>query len=71
MRRLYLRIYLAVLASLAVFVLAAGWLWREVGEHRGPQAVAATLALNVLPPPGAAREAPQAALEQIASNLHA
>jgi len=71
MRRLYLRIYLAVLASLAVFVLAAALLWREVGEHRGPHAMAATLALNVLPPAAASREAHQAALEQIASNLHA
>ena len=33
MRKLYLRIYLAVLASLAVFVLATAVLWRQVGQH--------------------------------------
>jgi signal transduction histidine kinase len=71
MRRLYLRIYLAVLASLAVFALAAGLLWREFGEHRGPHALAATLALNVLPAAQAPREEHQAALERLAGNLHA
>ena len=35
MQRLYLRIYLAVLASLAVFALAAGLLWHHFGED-GP-----------------------------------
>ena len=29
MRRLYLRIYLAVLVSLAVFALCAGLVWRQ------------------------------------------
>ena len=55
MRRLYLRIYLAVLASLVVFALAAGLLWRELGDHRSQHEVAATLALNILPPAGAPR----------------
>ena len=71
MRKLYLRIYLALLASLAVFALAAGVLWRQLGEHSGPQEVAATLALNVLPEAGAPRERQQAALERLAANLHA
>jgi len=56
MRKLYLRIYLAVLASLAVFALASGVLWRQLGDA-GPAGhafdVAGTLAQNVLPPAGA------------------
>ena len=62
MRRLYLLIYLAVLASLAVFALVAGLLWRQIADA-GPAgqafSLAATLAQNVLPPAGArARMAP-------------
>jgi signal transduction histidine kinase len=71
MRKLYLRIYLAVLASLAVFVVAAGVLWRQVGQHGGQFEIAATLALNALPAAAAPREQHQAALERLAANLHA
>jgi signal transduction histidine kinase len=71
MRRLYLRIYLAVLASLAVFVLATALLWRQVGQHVPQAEIAATLALNVLPQAGAQREQHQAALERLTANLHA
>jgi signal transduction histidine kinase len=68
MRRLYLRIYLAVLASLAVFALAAGVLWRQLGD--GPQhGIAGTLAANVLPPPHVPHHEQQRALERLASNL--
>ena len=68
MRRLYLRISLAVLASLAVFALAAGILWRQLGD--GPQhGIAGTLAANVLPPPHVARDEQQRALERLAANL--
>lgn len=74
MRRLYLRIYLAVLASLAVLALAAGFFWHQLGD-RGPAGhvyeVAATLALNVLPPAGAPKAEQQAALEKLAANLRA
>src|SRR5207247_11369035 len=74
MRRLYLRIYLAVLASLAAFALAAGLLWRAFGDD-GPWSqayeVAATLAQNALPPAGAAKTEQQAALEKLAANLRA
>jgi signal transduction histidine kinase len=70
MRRLYLRVYLAVVASLAVFAIAAGLLWRQLDDP-GPQGfafeMAATLAVNVLPP-GADQ---QAALEKFARNLRA
>src|SRR6266702_1777922 len=74
MRKLYVRIYFAVLASLAVFALAAGLLWRAFGED-GPWSqayeVAATLAQNALPPAGAPRTEQQAALEKLAANLRA
>jgi len=74
MRRLYVRIYFALLASLAVFALAAGLLWRAFGDD-GPwgQAydMAATLAQNALPPAGAPRTEQQAALEKLAANLRA
>ncbi len=74
MRRLYLRIYLAVLASLAVFALAAGLLWHSFADHgpaREAQEVAATLARNALPPAEASRAEHQAALERLASDLRA
>ncbi len=74
MRKLYIRIYFAVLASLAVFALAAGLLWRAFGED-GPWSqayeVAATLAQNALPPAGAPKTEQQAALEKLAANLRA
>src|SRR5216117_284191 len=74
MRKLYLRIYLAVLASLAAFALAAGVLWRAFGDD-GPWSqayeVAATLAQNALPPAGAPKPEQQAALEKLAANLRA
>ena len=74
MHRLYLRIYVAVLASLAAFALVSGFLWRQLGDA-GPAghafALAGTLAQNVLPPAGAPAAAQQAALEKIAANLGA
>jgi signal transduction histidine kinase len=74
MHRLYLRIYLAVLASLAAFALVSGFLWRQLGDA-GPAGhafeVAGTLAQNVLPPAGAPGAEQQAALEKIAANLKA
>jgi len=71
MRRLYLRIYLALLASIVVFAIAAGVLWRQLGEAHGPHEIASTLAANVLPDPHAGRAAQQAALEKLAPNLKA
>jgi two-component system, OmpR family, sensor histidine kinase RstB len=74
MQRLYLRIYLAVLASLAVFALAAGVLWHSFADH-GPggraQDLAAVLARNALPPAGAPKSEQQAALERLAADLRA
>jgi two-component system, OmpR family, sensor histidine kinase RstB len=74
MRRLYLRVYLAVLASLAVFALAAGVLWHSFADH-GPagraQEVAAMLARNALPPAEAPKSEQQVALERLAADLRA
>jgi len=64
MRKLYLRIYLALLASLALFALAAGLLWRTLGEPRGDELTAA-VARNLLPPASAAGAEQQAALERL------
>ena len=69
MRRLYLRIYFAVLASLAVFALAAGVLWRTVAEPHGGDEVMATIGRNVLPPAAASPAEQQAALERLARDV--
>ncbi len=74
MRKLYLRIYLAVLASLIAFALVSGLLWRQLG-NAGPAEhavdVAGTLAQNVLPPAWAPKSEQQAALLRLAANLEA
>jgi signal transduction histidine kinase len=70
MRRLYLRIYFAVLASLAVFALAAAALWHAVAEPRDGGELA-VIARNVLPPVSASAAEQQAALERLARDLHA
>jgi len=69
MRRLYLRIYFAVLASLAAFALAAGVLWRTVAEPRGDHELVATIARNILPPEAAPAAEQQAALERLARDV--
>ncbi len=74
MRRLYLRIYFAVLASLAAFALAAGFMWRSFGDF-GPAShageLAAQFAQNILPETNAPTSEQQAALEKLARNLRA
>jgi hypothetical protein len=69
MKRLYLRIYIAVLASLAVLVVVSGVLWSRFEENSRISETIATLALNALPPPHAPRAEQQAALEKIFANL--
>ena len=71
MRRLYLRIYLAVLASLVVFALAAGVLWHTLADPHGGNEVAALIARNLLPPPAASAAEQQAALERLARDVRA
>jgi len=74
MQRLYLRIYFSVLASLAVFALAAGLLWHSFADQ-GPagrvREIAASLARNALPPAEATQAEQQAALERLAAGLGA
>ena len=70
MKRLYLQLYLTVVASLVGFAIAAGWLWRVlVGVAPPPQAyaLAAEIAQGALPPPDAPRETQQAALEKLSA----
>jgi signal transduction histidine kinase len=69
MRRLYLRIYLAVIASLAVFALVAGLAWRSFGEPWWSDETLATAARNVLPPAAAPVPEQQAALQRLARDL--
>jgi len=74
MRKLYLRIYLAVLMSLVAFALASGLLWHQLGDG-GPAGraldMAGTLAHNALPATGAPTGEQQAALERLATNVRA
>jgi signal transduction histidine kinase len=74
MRHLYFRIYLALLASLAVFVLVAGVLWRTLADA-GPASQAselsAALAQNVLPRADAPLALQQAALERLLGGMRA
>lgn len=74
MRKLYLRIYLAVLASIVVFALVAGVLWRsfaEYGPARHATEIAAELAQNALAPAGAARAEQQSSLEKLSGRIRA
>jgi len=69
MRRLYLRIYLAVIASLAVFALVAALAWHSFGEAWVSDETLATVARNVLPPAAAPASEQQSALERLARDL--
>jgi signal transduction histidine kinase len=72
MRRLYLKIYLTIIASLVLVVLIAGGMWRFGGGH-SPAAqafeMAGELAGSALPPAGAAQAAQQQAIEDLARRL--
>jgi len=74
MKRLYLQVYLTVVASLILVVLAAGAMWRFTVEA-GPASQAFDLAGEVagaaLPAADAPREVQQQALENLAARLHA
>jgi signal transduction histidine kinase len=68
LKRLYLRIYLAVLASLAVFALLAGLGWRLGWDRErsaiDERALIAELVAEILPPADAPVDAQRAALER-------
>jgi signal transduction histidine kinase len=69
MRRLYLRIYLAVVASLAAFALVAGLAWRSFGQPWWSDDTLSTVARNVLPPASASQSEQQAALQRLGRDL--
>ena len=70
--RLYFRIYLAVLGSLLVFALAAGLLWRNIGEttyRKHSTQMLLQAAQNILPPATASATWQQLALADITRDL--
>ncbi len=74
MRRLYQKIYLAFLASLAVVVVTIGGLAWRVGQanlpHREALELAGELAFAALPPADAPQREQQRALERFGGRLH-
>jgi signal transduction histidine kinase len=74
LKRLYVQIYLTVIASLFLVVLAAGAMWRFAGES-GPFAqgmeMAGEVAAAALPPAEAPRDVQQQALERLSQRLRA
>jgi signal transduction histidine kinase len=71
-RRLYVQIFLTIVAALLVFALLAGLAWRLVGEPRwaaNSREAVAELIHAALPPADAPHEMQQAALERIAGKL--
>jgi signal transduction histidine kinase len=73
-KRLYLQVYLTVVASLLLVVLAAGAMWRysvETGPASQAFELAGEVAAAALPAADAPREVQQQALEKLAARLHA
>ena len=70
MRHLYLKLYLTVVASLVVFVLAAGFLWRELVTASPPPGLdlAAEVAQGALPPATEPLPSQQAALDRLSAH---
>ena len=71
MKRLYVQIYLTVIASLAVFAVVAGVLWWTFVDQLAPRHPVEALAeaAQALPDAGAPPAAQQAALEQLAARM--
>jgi signal transduction histidine kinase len=71
-KRLYARLYLALLASLALFAVAAGGLWWALGEDAWAQRQGAAfgrLASNLLPPASAPAAEQEAALQRAVAGM--
>jgi signal transduction histidine kinase len=71
-RRLYVQIFLTIVAALLVFALLAGIAWRLAGEPRwaaNSREAVAELIHAALPPADAPHELQQAALDRIAGRL--
>ena len=70
MLRLYLRFYLALVASLVLFVIATAALWHFTGDPAGEAGVTlGRLVQNILPPAAAPAADQQAALGRLAEGL--
>jgi len=72
-RRLYVQIFLTVVAALLAFALLAGVTWRLLGEERwtaNAREAVSELIQAALPPADAPPAAHQAALDRIAGRLH-
>ena len=72
MRRLYLQVYLTLVASLLVFVLVAGVFWRELADRAGYgqfAGLASEVVEAVLPPQGDPQAAQEAALRRWAERI--
>lgn len=74
MRRLYLQIYLTIIAILLIFAVAAGLAWRwTAADARFEElfSFAGELASRALPPPNASPQQQQDALTRLHDRLHA
>jgi len=74
MRRLYLQIYLTIVASLLLVVVTAGMAWHfaaGVLPFEQPFEVAGEIIVELVPPANAPREAQQRAVERLARRLGA
>ena len=74
MKRLYLQVYVTVVGSLLLVVLAAAAMWRfsvETGPASQAFEMAGEVAAAALPAADAPREVQQQALENLAARLHA
>jgi len=74
MRRLYLQIYLTIIAILLIFAVAAGLAWRwTAADARFEElfSFAGELASRALPPPNASSQQQQDALNRLHERLHA
>jgi len=71
MRRLYVQIYLAFVASLVLlgFLFSVTWLWITPSDGGGLEPIAA-MAERHLPPPGASPEEVDSALQELSRNFH-
>jgi two-component system, OmpR family, sensor histidine kinase RstB len=72
MRRLYLQVYLTIVASLLLVVLTAGVLWHFVAgvpPFGQPFELARELIAELVPPPDAPREVQQQTIERLAQRL--
>src|SRR4029077_18250364 len=72
MRRLYLQVYLTIVASLVLVVLTAGCLWHFIGGIGpfGPQfEVVGEVIAELVPPANAPAQAQQQAINRLAERL--